>query len=306
MLRQAAQRPQHYNVRAQVRHLGQAPTGSNIVVLPGDLDTIHPDLFPQTPHVLVHLAVKNIDEDGSGYIKTNVNGNSKLLSHCNEYTKGIIYSSSLSVLGQGEQNNVSNLEPVKPETALAVSRALAEKQILRSAEHLSISAYCLRPRFILGENDRFVLPALKNLAKKGLLIGSGQQQYSIIDVQDYAHIILELAQRCMTSTSVEQLPLNIGYQSPISYSCMYNLLRKQNIPSNRSRRLPSPMLMATVLKLVPLNKCRTIATQLQLIGASHFSDITETQKRLQSSILLKDSKDYFEQLAYQFKDATCR
>ena len=308
IMRAVAACPEDYQVRAQARNLGGLQQADNITLLQGSLEHIHPDLFPETPHVLIHVAGKNIDHDGSGYQQINVAGSRNLLAHCNSSTQGILYHSSLSVLGQNRQQRVSNTEPTAPTTDLARSRADAENLVLKYATKHNRTAYCLRPRFILGKDDAFVIPALQKLVAKGLYIGDGQQQFSIIDVDDYAQLILDLCNRITRQDPLhqqEQMALNVGYALPLPFASMYDTLQSITSDTRIKRRIHYPAALATAFNLLPIKKLQSLATQLQLIGLDHYSDVSETRKRLLNDVLDRDSFVYFRELAQQFKDSPC-
>ena len=308
VLRAATRYPDQYRVRAQARDTHGLITGTNIKVFTGSLEQVNPELFPDTPHVLVHAAAKNLDPDNSGYDKVNVDGTRALLANCNDFTRGIIFHSSLSVLGQRSQQNVSNLQQIAAETPLARSRAKAELLVMNFARQKSISAYSLRPRFILGKEDAFVIPALIKLVRKGLFIGNGQQKFSIIDADDYGKLILEMCQYAFdasTSQNAEQLALNVGYEQSLPFAAMFDSLQALLPDSTIKRRITHPAALATVCNWMPVKKLQSLATQLQLIGLDHYSDVSETRKRLRTDILSRDSFDYFRQLAQHFKDSPC-
>jgi len=53
------------------------------------------------------------------------------------------------------------------------------------------------------------------------LVGSGQQTYSVIDVDDYAEMILRLAQQILRGQHEDQKTgkaFNVGYRQPLSLS----------------------------------------------------------------------------------------
>jgi len=306
IMRAAIACPQHVQVWAQARTTDDLQTAHNVRLFKGSLEQVHPELFPNVPHVLIHAAGKNIDHDGSGYHHTNVEGTRQLLSSCNAHTLGVLYHSSLSVLGQHRQQQVSNTARRAPGTALARSRAAAEALVLEYCKQHAINGYCLRPRFIFGKDDAFVMPALIRLAAKGTYIGDGRQQYSIIDVDDYAKLMLELGRRIDTQAlPCEQIPLNMGYQQPLSFASMFSTLQGLQPGTGIKRRIPYPAALATACNLLPFQKLKSLATQLQLIGLDHYSDISETRSRLHDDILCRDSLEYFRELAQHFKESSC-
>lgn len=302
-------------VRALVRNADDfarrfAPFDHNrLRVVKGDLQQIPANLFPDTPHVVVHLAVKNLDPKLSGYTKTNVDGCGNVLARCNKHTRGILYNSSLSVLGQGVQTHVSNQAPLKPQTELARSRAQAETLVMRRGVQLGCFAYSLRPRFVLGSGDIFVLPALARLVRSHLFIGNGEQRFSVIDVDDYAQLILQLARRCFLAngdhTDPEQIALNVGYSTPLQFNDLFSVIQQSQsdgAEAPKPRTLPHPALLARLLRLMPNASLRAKATQLQLIGQDHFGDVSETIQRLQTPLLTRNSLDYFKTLVQQNRE----
>lgn len=304
LLQEASSHPE-ISVRAQARSQASILKSANIVRVCGSLEQIHPDLFPRSPHILIHVAGKNTDKDGTGYEHVNVRGTANLLAHCNTHTRGIIYHSSLSVLGQGKQSDVSANATQSPETPLACSRAQAETLVLQKAKELGISAYCLRPRFILGQGDAFVLPALQRLASKGLRIGNGSQKFSVIDVNDYANLILQLSTYIDCSNHAEQMALNIGYDQPLSFSSIYQTLLEFDAGRQSKYTLRHPAIAAKLLGYLPFEKFQSLATQLQLIGLDHYGDVSQTSARLQTDLLSRDSHQYFRDLVQNIKDSPC-
>jgi nucleoside-diphosphate-sugar epimerase len=191
----------------------------DVTVIEGSLPDIPPSLFPKEPHVVVHLATKQIDHDRSGYTYNNVLGTRSLLRMLPASTMGLIYASSTSVYGQGPHEGVRERDArLDPKTDLAKSRAAAESAIISAMSDRRKSAVILRPRFILGLEDRYTLPAIIKMVKAGFLIGSGQQAYSVIDVDDYAEIIVRLARRIAATDETRDgtrlcMPAN-GFPAP--------------------------------------------------------------------------------------------
>src|SRR5262249_37875656 len=137
----------------------------------GSLEDLPANLAPSEPFVLVHFAVKNIDREGTGFEATNVEATRTLLRSLGGGLEGILYGSSMAVYGQGEQTGVSEASEPRPGTQLARSRWQAESLVLEHARARGISAVTLRPRFVLGEGDRFVLPSVAKALQRGVEIG---------------------------------------------------------------------------------------------------------------------------------------
>ena len=318
----------------------------DVTVIEGSLPDIPPSLFPKERHVVVHLATKQIDHDRSGYTYNNVLGTRSLLRMLPASTMGLIYASSTSVYGQGPHEGVREKDArLDPKTDLAKSRAAAESAIISAMSDRRKSAVILRPRFILGLEDRYTLPAIIKMVKAGFLIGSGQQAYSVIDVDDYAEIIVRLARRiaasdgtsdggsdggicsvstysrsggrcsvnyvgwtkqipaiagiCVSTDSVSAYnraghllctPFHVGYQQPLSLSVIVNSICETLNIAHPKRTLPAPAWrqIARLLRLLPLDRAVSLSTRLELIGFSHFFDVSALTAEIGPEIMEKD------------------
>jgi nucleoside-diphosphate-sugar epimerase len=240
----------------------------------GSLEALPADLAPAAPYVLVHLAVKHIDHDGSGFFATNVDATERLLSALGTNLRGILYASSMAVYGRGAQEGTREDEPLVPGTPLGESRRVAEGVILEAARQRGISAFVLRTRFVLGEGDKFVLPGLAKPLRRGLGAGSGEQRFSIVHVRDYARILLRLAQRTLERDAhgeSVQRALNVGYAEPVRLLDIEAALAAHLSLERPRLRLPLTT-FTSVLRRLPSRKLDQLATRLDLIGRSHWGD----------------------------------
>lgn len=260
-------------------------------VIEGRLPEVPAALFFNKPHVLVHFAVKQIDDDGSGFQLTNIEGTRALLASTNAHTCGVIYGSTLSVLGQGPQRSVDEQVLVYPQTDLAKSRAAAEALCYEWATLQDKTAYGLRPRFILGRNDRYVLPGLARLAAKSQQVGDGFQQFSVIAVEDYASVIFALCRYMRASGKREQTPLNIGYQESISFSDLqYMLVQAMSLGNSTVKTIPVFRWLPWLMRRIPLKGMAQKATQLELVGFDHFSVVNALEERIGKDITGKPTR----------------
>lgn len=235
----------------------------------GSLEHLPTNLAPGEPYVLVHLAVKHIDRDGSGFIATNVDATRALLDALRPPPMGIVYGSSMSVYGQGAQDGIDEGAPTSPDTPLGESRIRAEQEIATFARRHALSAFSLRPRFVLGDGDRFVIPALAKLVRRGIGIGSGQQRFSVIDVADYARVIVRLAKRAASGSPIVQ-SLNVGYERPVSFAeIAASIADATGAPSIRFR-IPVSRSVTRVLHRLPVRAIDRLATRIELVGLSHW------------------------------------
>ena len=133
-------------VRALLRTPSAVADAPWLEKVQGSLESLPDGLEPTAPYVLVHFASKQIDRDGTGYLRTNVDATRALLATLGPKLRGVVYSSSMSVYGQGAQEGVTEASLAAPETKLAQSRMLAEAAIAGFAQGRGLSAFLLRPR----------------------------------------------------------------------------------------------------------------------------------------------------------------
>jgi len=281
-------------VRALLRQVGSLPDHPFLEKIQGSLEHLPPDLEPDGPYVLVHLAVKQIDHDGSGYLATNVAATRSLLQSLGPRLQGILYASSMSVYGQGEQDGITESAEPRPDTPLAQSRRLAEIEIEAYARHVGVGALLLRPRFVIGPGDRFVLPALARMAARRVQVGSGRQGFSVIDVDDYARVILRLAghlrDRCAQGHAAQE-PLHVGYARPLRFAQIADALRGMNgVPPRNVFRWHVPMFPGLVrqLRRLPGKSATQLATRLELAGQSHWGDTGALASKIGDDIVRRD------------------
>lgn len=288
-------------VKALVRSPESEKLPSFVEVVKGSLPhDIPANLFFDGPHVLIHLGIKQIDDDGKGFDDINVLGTQKLLEKSNENTLGIIYGSTLSVQGQKPQTGVSELEPLKPSTKLARSRADAEGIVTSFMKNQHKWAFNLRPRFILGDGDKYVMPGLIKLAKKGIFIGDGKQKYSVITVNDYGAIISELThlilEQSNKSHTPQQLSVNVGYQKPLSFDQIFKCIRNHENCDTKLKRLRFPKWFPRLLKCAPSKMIESKATQLELIGFDHYGNVDRLRQLIGLDIIEQNSLEKFKAL----------
>jgi nucleoside-diphosphate-sugar epimerase len=260
-----------------------------VTAVAGALPDVPASLWFSEPHVIIHLATKQIAHDGTGF-SSNVEGTERLLASLAPSARGIIYGSSLSVCGQGSQERLAEDAPVRPQTPLARSRAAAEDAILRYARAHDLGAFVLRPRFVVGREDRHTVPGLANLFRRRLTVGDGDQAMSIIDVDDYAAIIVSLARRLLTGPPVQRV-LHVGYERPLRFAEVERAMRSElGLPSARFRIPVSPRVLS-LLRASRLPAAAALATKLELIGLSHHVDPAALTEVLGAEVTGRDPLD---------------
>ena len=275
------------NVHALVRQDTASVQEKGVRVFPGDLFSIPRELFPEKPYVVLHFGTKQVDRDRTGFWENNVGGTRNLLSSLTSSCAGIIYGSSMSVYGQGEQNNVNEEATLYPGTALASSRVAAESCIENEAKTRGISALSLRPRFILGEGDQYTIPGLVSLFRKNLSIHGCKAKYSIVDVDDYASIILRLAESFAVNAP-RQSAMNVGLSTPLTFTSLENVLIKTLGISRPFIRLPLGKSTIRITRFIPAKKAASLATKLELLCQNHYGNMGRLEAAIGREITSQD------------------
>jgi nucleoside-diphosphate-sugar epimerase len=146
----------------------------------------------------------------------------------------------------------------------------------------------LRPRFVVGPGDRHFLPGLVRLAKWRIGIGDGRQASTIVDVCDYAEIILRLAARIARAAEPRHEAFNVGYVEPIRFAELAELVGLRP-------RLRIPIRAPALARLRRMGGQRlgALAAQLELIGLSHHLDVTALEKVVGRDLVARDPRAAF-------------
>ena len=289
-------------VRALVKKDKTFSSRDFVEVIEGNLPDIPENLFFDQPHLLIHFGIKQVDFLKTGFYETNVLGTHNLLSKCNGNTQGIIYGSTLSIQGRNSNKRVLESELVQPETALERSRAQAEQLIIETMSRDDKWAFCLRPRFILGPTDSLLMKGLILLSRLGVRVGNGEQQYSVITVEDYARVVVLLSERIISATSGSvaetsiRTALNVAYRLPVSFNQMFSEIREEKQIKNKIKTLPLPVWLPGLIKWIPHAIAESAATQLQSVGFNHCCDVTALEQLLGDEVTQLDGIEKLKEL----------
>ncbi|MFI9175630.1 NAD-dependent epimerase/dehydratase family protein [Streptomyces lincolnensis] len=139
--------------------------------------------------LLLHLAAR-VGGDEDACTAVNVGGTSALLGEARRAGVGrILLLSTAAVYGAGPHRGipVDGVEPA-PVSAASRTRLAAERLVLAAGGTV------LRPGLVLGAGDRWVVPALAELAERvPARWGGGRGRLSVVDVRDLARLIVALA-----------------------------------------------------------------------------------------------------------------
>jgi nucleoside-diphosphate-sugar epimerase len=293
---------EEFSVRALERRPGSVPRADRpwLEVVPGDVrDSVPPALLAGA-EVLFHLATLGIDQ-GEGFQATNVAGTRRLIESADDALRVTLYTSSISVYGQGPQRGEGeDVLSVAPETPLAKSRAEAERILSEAMASRGGSLVCTRPRYILGQGDRHTLPGLTKLARAGWILGEGSQRFSVIDVDDYAQVLLRAAERELASEEPFRGGLHVGYRQGLSLRDLLGPLAEAAERPPPSRRLRVPGFVVSGLAAFPNRKARRGATIYQLFGQDHLVGVDRLADWLGEEFVSRDPREVLRQaIAWQ-------
>ena len=139
---------------------------------------------------VVHLASKHIDDDGTGFSETNVEGTRSLCNLAVEAgVRRFIYLSSAGVYGHRVLSGVTEDEVTAPDTPLSRSKLAAEQIIGALHRERRIDAFILRQRFVYGPGDRHFIPRLTRAVSAPAIPCRAAGRVSVLHVGDLCRII---------------------------------------------------------------------------------------------------------------------
>lgn len=253
-------------------------------VVVGALPDVPKSLFSDEPFVLVHAATKQRDEDGTGFA-VNAAAARALLAVLPASCRGVVYASSVSVYGAGRQVDVDESTPVRPSTALAASRAEVERLFVAGCEARGAPATILRTRFVIGAGDRFTLPGLLRAFRRGVAIGDEAQRFTVVDVDDYAAIVVALA-----SAPRPLGALHVGYRRPVALAEIREALAKRFALPPVRRRVRMASTVAAALSALPFARARSLGGTLELLAHDHVASVEALARTGFEAVVARDPR----------------
>lgn len=195
---------------------------------------------------VLHLAGKNIDNDGTGFDAVNVQGTKRLVEAADRAGVGkVIYLSTVGVYGHRRFVEADETTPLRPDTAFSRSKAQAEAIVLARHQKDGFQAAVVRHRFVYGRGDAHVLTRIIQAAQKyPFLIGGGQARISLIHVESLADILIRLMEADLSAEAHPVYHATDGV--PIRYRDMVaTICRAYGLPMP-TKRVPYGLLYGPV------------------------------------------------------------
>ncbi len=166
---------------------------------------------------VVHLASKNVDHDGSGFERINVEGTRRLCALAVAAgVRRFVYVSSVGIYGHGAHSDADETTPVHPDTPLSRSKAAAEDLVLERHRSGDLSAVVLRHRFVYGDGDQAVVPRLIKAARSyPFWISGGRAKISLVWAPDFAEVVRRMVEGA--ADEVEDPVYHVTDGRPTSY-----------------------------------------------------------------------------------------
>jgi nucleoside-diphosphate-sugar epimerase len=129
--------------------------------------------------------------------RVNVDGTQQLaLAAAHAGARRFVFCSSVRIFGFGNQMRWHEDDPRSPSDLYSRGKALAEHGLLRVGRATGIEVVNIRPRFIYGNHDRYVLPKLIKQVSKGIVpIVGADSICDLVYVEDCVQALRLAAER---------------------------------------------------------------------------------------------------------------
>jgi nucleoside-diphosphate-sugar epimerase len=134
---------------------------------------------------------------------TNVEGTQRLARAAAQAgARRFVFCSSVRIFGFGNQMRWHEDDPRTPSDLYSRGKALAEHSLLRIGRDTGLQVVILRPRFIYGNHDRYVLPRLvKQVRKHWVPLAGGDAICDLVYVEDCVQALRLAAERPVAGES---------------------------------------------------------------------------------------------------------
>ena len=249
---------------------------------------------------VIHLASKNVDHDGSGFERINVEGTRRLCRQAvASGVRRLIYVSSVGVYGHGEHRDADETTPLNPDTPFSRSKAAGEGIVLERHRAGDFSAVVLRHRFVYGEGDRAVLPRLIRAAGRyPFWIAGGRAKMSLMWAPDFAEVVARMAAGAADSAADPVFHVTDGrpitYREVITTLCRAFGYRPPRFSIPFALLYPPVRLRELLLKIDPETAASSVTSIRLKLVAQHNSFASDRLRRLLPDLRFASFAEGFE------------
>jgi len=258
---------------------GTHSNSSNSIIswnLPDNLPNKH-----QLParFTFIHMANLLKSTDPKQFNLINVEALNHFLSRFEDQIEAIIWSSSLSVLGQGPFNSAREQDQVNPQTPLAISRHNQEELILNFSKNRGIPCIGLRGRLYIGEQEQDFNRYLRLILKFPILaFNSGQTKISVISANDYAEVLSLLIKKNIKTQEL----FNLAYQTPL------HIAQYLEIMGIQTHWRTYHFILSIIKYLIPKKIASKYQTKIELLGQNQIMNVSKLKEYIGNEIIDRD------------------
>ena len=228
-------RSRHHEVSALVRRPGSQPEGTTAIT--GDLGdgaALSAAVKEASPDCVIHLAAEIATQrDPAKINEVNVEGTHRLLEACNEFDNPRFLFMSTVVTGDAGGVMLDERSTLPVETDYGRSKQQGERLVRASG----LPSVIIRPSHVYGAGGWYAEEIVKRLQQPGrfVVIGSGENWWDVVRVEDVASACVEAAERGPTGSVY-----HVVDDEPISYY-EFVALTAQALGVGPPRRVPESM-----------------------------------------------------------------
>ena len=228
-------RSRHHEVSALVRRPGSQPEGTTAIT--GDLGdgaALSAAVKEASPDCVIHLAAEIATQrDPAKINEVNVEGTHRLLEACNAFDNPRFLFMSTVVTGDAGGVMLDERSTLPVETDYGRSKQQGERLVRASG----LPSVIIRPSHVYGAGGWYAEEIVKRLQQPGrfVVIGSGENWWDVVRVEDVASACVEAAERGPTGSVY-----HVVDDEPISYYG-FVALTAQALGVGPPRRVPEWM-----------------------------------------------------------------
>jgi nucleoside-diphosphate-sugar epimerase len=277
-----------YRVRCFVRKPNEHLKSLEVEVIKGDI-TNRGTLKNATrsADIICHLAaiLGRYGVPDELYWKVNVEGTKNILEECLKGSiKHFIYFSSADVVGPLKDPNILANEtfPYNPSNIYELTKAEAEKLVLKYYHEFGLPVTIIRPAFVYGPRDKHLFRLFKAVQEgKFVLIGNGESFIHPTYISD----VIQASQLCLTKKRGTGEIYIVAGERPVTWRQLVEVIA--DVCSSPPPRLSIPIWLSKLLAFLMERISRIYGSEPRLttsmvkyLTESRAYDITKAKKEL--------------------------